>query len=445
MKKLIQTLFALVMVAMTLSSCEDVPAPFDTAFHENTGGTTDTTVEPAGEGTLASPYNVAKSLDLIKTGTFTSDNVYIKGVITKIDNIDTSFGNAVYYLGDTGTDKSTLEVYRGKYFNGDKFTTGKEIAVGDTVVVYGTLTLFNSTPEVATGSQIVTINGKSSGSNPGGSNVEPAGEGTQASPYNVAKAQGIIAAGTYTDNDVYVVGTIVGTPQIDTGTYGNATYYISDDGTEAGKLMVYRGYSFNGDKFTAADQLKAGDKVVILGKIVNYQNNTPEVTMGSKIISLNGKTEGGSTPPVTPPASGITVDGTTVTAVNKDVTAGTTTFTIDLNTLGWANATDPTVVTLSDGSTITFEQNTNPTNSPKFYDATKGVRLYANNSIKFACKSTIAKIVFTCDAYNGTNYVGNDTQTISFDGANATYVNTYATSSGGVQLRVQTITITYAQ
>lgn len=315
MKKLIQTLFALVMVAMTLSSCEDVPAPFDTSFHENPSDTV-TTVDPVGEGTLASPYNVAKSLAIIKAGTFTSDNVYIKGVITKIDNIDTSFGNAVYYLGDTGTDKSTLEVYRGKYFNGDKFTTGKEIAVGDTVVVYGTLTLFNSTPEVAAGSQIVTI---------------------------------------------------------------------------------------------------------------------------------NGKTEGGSTPPVTPPASGITVDGTTVTAVNKDVTAGTTTLTIDLNTLGWANATDPTVVTLSDGSTITFEQNTNPTNSPKFYDATKGVRLYANNSIKFACKSTIAKIIFTCDAYNGTNYVGNDTQTISFDGANATYVNTYATSSGGVQLRVQTITITYAQ
>ncbi len=223
MKKLIQTLFALVMVAMTLSSCEDVPAPFDTSFHENPSDTV-TTVDPVGEGTLASPYNVAKSLAIIKAGTFTSDNVYIKGVITKIDNIDTSFGNAVYYLGDTGTDKSTLEVYRGKYFNGDKFTTGKEIAVGDTVVVYGTLTLFNSTPEVAAGSQIVTINGKSSGSNPGGSNVEPAGEGTQASPYNVAKAQSIIAAGTYTDNDVYVVGTIVGTPQIDTGTYGNATY-----------------------------------------------------------------------------------------------------------------------------------------------------------------------------------------------------------------------------
>ena len=131
MKKLIQTLFALVMVAMTLSSCEDVPAPFDTSFHENPSDTV-TIVDPVGEGTLASPYNVAKSLAIIKAGTFTSDNVYIKGVITKIDNIETStYGNADYYLGDTSTSKSTLLVYRGKYFNGDKFTTGKEIAVGE--------------------------------------------------------------------------------------------------------------------------------------------------------------------------------------------------------------------------------------------------------------------------------------------------------------------------
>ena len=82
---------------------------------------------------------------------------------------------------------------------------------------------------------------------------------------------------------------------------------------------------------------------------------------------------------------------------------------------------------------------------PVFYPATKGVRVYANNEIKFACKSNIAKIVFTCDRYNSVNQVGNPTATMAFDGKNATYTNTHTASSGGVQLRVQTITITYAK
>lgn len=134
-----------------------------------------------------------------------------------------------------------------------------------------------------------------------------------------------------------------------------------------------------------------------------------------------------------------------MTAVNAGVTAGTTTVTLDLNTLGLENAVDATTYTLSDGSTITFGAGSNPTNSPKFYTATKSVRLYANNTITFAGKAKIAKIIFTCDSYNGTDYVGNSTATITFDGNNATYINAYSANSGGVQLRVQTVTIVYAQ
>jgi hypothetical protein len=127
------------------------------------------------------------------------------------------------------------------------------------------------------------------------------------------------------------------------------------------------------------------------------------------------------------------------------VTAGTVTATIDLNTIGQENATDATTYSLSDGSTITFSAGTNPTNAPKFYTATKGVRLYANNTISFAGKAKIAKIIFTCDSYNGTDYVGNSTATVTFDGNNATYTNTFAENKGGVQLRVKTVTVVYAQ
>lgn len=322
MKKLIKSALALGLVAMTFSSCEDVPAPFD---YNYTDPSTEETIAPDGDGTEISPYNVARTLEIINAGTYTSDKVYVKGIVTKIDNIDTSYGNATYFLGDTKTSKNTLEVYRGKYYNGDKFTTGNEIAVGDTIVLLGVMKNFGGTLEIDTGSEIISINGKKSDSGTGGSG---SGEG---------------------------------------------------------------GSSTSGSQGTVA------------------------------------------------------IDGTTVTAVNAGVTAGTTTVTLDLNTLGLENAVDATTYTLSDGSTITFGAGSNPTNSPKFYTATKGVRLYANNTITFAGKAKIAKIIFTCDSYNGTDYVGNSTATITFDGNNATYINAYSANSGGVQLRVQTVTIVYAQ
>lgn len=118
--------------------------------------------------------------------------------------------------------------------------------------------------------------------------VEPTGEGTLASPYNVAKALAIIKAGTYTTDEVYVSGIISQIDNIDTGSYGNSTYYISDDGKTPTQLEVYRGYSVNGEKFKADDEIKVGDKVVVLGKLTLFKETTPEFVQGSKIVSLNG-------------------------------------------------------------------------------------------------------------------------------------------------------------
>lgn len=128
--------------------------------------------------------------------------------------------------------------------------------------------------------------------------VEPTGEGTLASPYNVAKALAIIKAGTYTTDEVYVSGIISQIDEIDTEKYGNSTYYISDDGKTSTQLEVYRGLGVNGEKFKAADEIKVGDKVVVLGKLTLYKE-TPEFAQGSKIVSLNGN--GGTVEPTPEP------------------------------------------------------------------------------------------------------------------------------------------------
>jgi len=141
------------------------------------------------------------------------------------------------------------------------------------------------------GNQLYYHNGNGGSSEPE-SSVDPAGSGTQSDPYNVAAAQKVISDGTYTSDKVYVKGIISSITEISTS-YGNATYYISDDGTTTGQLMVYRGYGLNGNKFTSESDIKVGDEVVVYGELTNFKGNTPEVTQGSQIVSLNGSGDTG--------------------------------------------------------------------------------------------------------------------------------------------------------
>ena len=113
---------------------------------------------------------------------------------------------------------------------------------------------------------------------------------TPETAYTVAKANDLITAGQGLETKVYVIGTITKIKEVSTS-YGNATYWIGD-GTEysANDLEIYRGYYLEGENFTAEDQIKVGDKVIVYGKLVDYKG-TKEMT-GSSIYSLNGVTTG---------------------------------------------------------------------------------------------------------------------------------------------------------
>ena len=114
---------------------------------------------------------------------------------------------------------------------------------------------------------------------------------TPETAYTVAKANDLITAGQGLETKVYVIGTITKIQEVSTS-YGNATYWIGD-GTEysANDLEIYRGYYLEGENFTAEDQIKVGDKVIVYGKLVDY-NGTKEMNTGSSIYSLNGVTTG---------------------------------------------------------------------------------------------------------------------------------------------------------
>ena len=121
----------------------------------------------------------------------------------------------------------------------------------------------------------------------------PAGSGTQADPYNVAGVTQFtkgLAADKQSDKDIYTKGYIVSVSDIDTdGNFGNATYLVSDqkDGS-TGTFQVYRGFGLNGDKFNKSTTriIKAGDEVIIKGKVVNYKGNTPQYAQGSTLVSI---------------------------------------------------------------------------------------------------------------------------------------------------------------
>lgn len=129
---------------------------------------------------------------------------------------------------------------------------------------------------------------------------EPKGTGTLEDPFNAAAANAKCAeiGSTASSEEYYVKGKIVSISKPeDIKQYGNATFYISDNGNSAEEqFYVFRVKYFGGEKFTSADQIKVGDDVVVKGKLINYMDNTPELNQGGQMISINGKSEGGETP-----------------------------------------------------------------------------------------------------------------------------------------------------
>lgn len=259
----------------------------------------------APDGTKENPFDVASAVAKCKeTGeTVTSEKYYTKGIVSEIKDVSgiASFGNVSFYITDDGAvGETTLLVFQALYLGGEKFTSEDQLKVGDEVTVYGALLNYKgNTPETdGKGStSIVVLNGEEKyveeGGNAGEIKTEPKGTGTAEDPFNAAAAiQKCVEVGqTASTEDYYVKGIISKNLNIDTS-YGNATFYISDDGTTTtDQFYIYRCYYIGGEKFASTDQLKVGDEVVVKGKLINYYGNTPELTQGGEVVSVNGGTE----------------------------------------------------------------------------------------------------------------------------------------------------------
>lgn len=135
------------------------------------------------KNTPETAYTVAKALELINAGEGLEANVYVKGQITNIQEVDITdkFGNATYTISDDATAANALLIYRGYYYDKGKFTSKDQIKVGDVVVVYGKLVKFYEKFEMNSGNHIYSINGVVSGVD----NIT-VDKNVDASAYNVA-------------------------------------------------------------------------------------------------------------------------------------------------------------------------------------------------------------------------------------------------------------------
>ena len=163
-------------------------------------------------------YTVAKANELIAAGEGLETKVYVKGLVTQIDEISAQFGNATYYINDVDDIEGQLQVFRGKYFDGEKFTSEDQLKYGDEVIVYGTLENHGGKYEI-TNSEIHSLNGK----------TEPDDEPVVNEPVaceNIAavKAQeaGALVALTLKDAQVVYVNSY------QSGEYTNTEYFVRD-------------------------------------------------------------------------------------------------------------------------------------------------------------------------------------------------------------------------
>ena len=406
--------------------------------------------EAKGEGTQANPYNVAAALNLITAldASSQTDKIYVKGKISSIQSVETAqYGNANYYITDEGTGNK-LYIFQSYYLGNVKFTSADQIKVGDEVVIYGPFVNYmGNTPETAGkgASYIYSLNGKTEGgTTPEDPKDEATGDGTAENPFNYVAANNYassLAAGEVSENAVYIKGKIARIKDPFSAQYGNASFYISDDGTDTNTFYVFRTLYLNNEKYTSGDQIQVGDDVVICGKVTNYMGNTPETQMNESYLYSWTQNGGGDQPG----GGEVTENSITVTGASLGYTENTPINEVD--------------ITLSDGTILNFAQNGGKT-PPSYYKTGTNFRMYPQNTLNIKASKTIASVIFNFDTYNGTIYnasgdvsatpgsvnIDNNVGTFSNVDANqVTITNTSAISGAASQMRITTITINYAE
>ena len=157
MKKFIYSCLFLAMAAITFSSCEDVPAPYNMPTENESQK-----VQPSGTGTAADPFNVAGVVKYIDDGGSAETEVYVKGKVVSVEqgSWNANYGSLKYYISEDGTPTNQFYVFNGYAGpNRTKFSGEDALKQGDEVVICGKVDVYNGTKEFLANNYIVSLNG----------------------------------------------------------------------------------------------------------------------------------------------------------------------------------------------------------------------------------------------------------------------------------------------
>lgn len=112
-------------------------------------------------------HNVAWAIDNTPASSPWLQNVYVKGIVTEIEDINTTqYYNASYYISDldeNGAPVNSYYVYRGKNVGNTDFTNVNQLTEGDEVTIFGTLKTYSSKKEFDQNNYIIA-NGRTAAS-----------------------------------------------------------------------------------------------------------------------------------------------------------------------------------------------------------------------------------------------------------------------------------------
>ena len=389
-----------------------------TVTYENKTCTYDIEVKTI-ENTKETAYTVSEAKKLIDAGKDLATQVYVKGVVSKIDSYKNS--SITYWLDD-----NTFQVYSGMGLDNKGFNSKEDIETGANVIICGKIKKFNNnTYEFDKGNYLVEYKApvekvlKS---------IAISGEATKTTYFEgeTFDPTGLVVTATYDDESTEVVtGRVkwtfnpetltLGTNEVKaTATYGEMTASkpVTVTVTEAPKVV---GIDLTKDNTTTANE----NKLEWLGEIVTVTANKADATTNANnYYPGNGKTSTrfyrNSTLTFTPAPfvvlGEITYEATTPNFANAMVNST------------WTNATAK-----ADGMivTITPTDGSKPVYAKIYKDENTGGNSFSINyslanetSLTLAAKSDEGSYYATFSSASACEFAGADVFTVNVEGEN---------------------------
>ena len=386
-------------------------------------------------GTEATKVTCAKAVELcnaLADNASSAETYAVTGYITDVFG-EPSRNQQSFWIADTKDGGKVFNAFYANLPEGvEKFVVGSKVTITGKLLKYvkadGTVT-----PEIKNAD--VTIHEVGGGDEPG----------TEATKVTCAKAVELCNALTANASsaETYAVTGYI-TDVFGEPSRNQQSFWIADT-KDGGKVFN----AFYANLPEGVEKFVVGSKVTITGKLLKYVKADGTVTPEMKNADVTIHEVGGDNTP-----GGEEKPGEGNTVVMSDAYSSCTEGSVEAGTITFGDAT------------ITFEKN-DGNNDPKYYfnkkESLRSVRMYAKNSMEMTATKNIVKVVINCAApYSGTNYNGNDQMTttagtisksadklsVTIDGINSksfTLANEHTAISGGTQLRIVSMTITYAE